>query len=66
MSQEFTGKIIADKYRIEELLREDNLGAIYRGTHLLMEKPVIIKVLSPALAVDDNIVKTFSDRNFTK
>lgn len=61
MSQEFTGKIIADKYRIEELLREDNLGAVYRGTHLLMEKSVIIKILSPALAVDNNIVKTFSE-----
>lgn len=61
MSQELTGKIIADKYRIEELVREDNFGAVYRGTHLLMEKSVMIKILPTALAVDDNIVKTFSE-----
>ena len=60
MSQELTGTILADKYAVEEVLREDNFGTIYRGTHLLMEKPVIIKVLSTALAVDDNIVNQFS------
>ena len=60
MSQELTGKILADKYQIDEVLREDGLGTVYRGTHLLMEKPVIIKILSPALAIDDNIVKQFS------
>ena len=60
MSQELTGKILADKYRLDEVLQENNLATVYRATHLLMEKPVIIKILSPALAIDDNIVKQFS------
>ncbi len=60
MNHELTGKILADKYQLDEVLREDNLATIYRGTHLLMEKPVIIKILSSALAIDDNIVKQFS------
>lgn len=60
MSDQFIGQILADKYRIEEVLREGEFGKIYRGRHLLMEKPVTIKMLSPALTVDDNIVRRFS------
>ncbi|MEO6590612.1 MAG: protein kinase [Pyrinomonadaceae bacterium] len=60
MSDQFIGQILADKYRIEEVLREGEFGKIYRGRHLLMEKPVTIKMLSPALTVDDNIVRQFS------
>jgi serine/threonine-protein kinase len=41
-------------------LRESGLGKLYRGTHLLMDTPVTIKILAPALAVDENIVKDFS------
>ncbi len=60
MLDEFSGHILADKYRIDSVLRESGLGKIYRGTHLLMDKPVTVKILSPSLAVDDNIVKRFS------
>lgn len=60
MSDQFIGQILADKYRIEEVLREGEFGKIYRGTHLLMERPVTIKILSPALTVDENIVRQFS------
>lgn len=61
MTEQFTGQILADKYRIGSVLRENDLGTVYRGSHLLMDKPVTIKVLSPALAVDSNIVRQFSD-----
>ena len=61
MSDKFIGQTLADKYRIEELRRESGLGNIYRGTHLLMEKDVTVKILSPALAVDEKIVKHFSE-----
>ena len=60
MSDQFIGQILADKYRIEEVLREGEFGKIYRGKHLLMEKPVTVKILSPALSVDENIVRQFS------
>ena len=60
MSDQFIGQILADKYRIEEVLREGEFGKIYRGKHLLMEKPVTVKILSPALTVDENIVRQFS------
>lgn len=60
MSDEFIGKVLAGKYQIGEAFAESDLGKIYHGTHLLMEKPVSIKILSPALAVDANIVRQFS------
>ena len=60
MTDQFTGQILADKYRIGRILRDSDLGKIYHGSHLLMDKSVTVKILSPALAVDGSIVKQFS------
>lgn len=60
MTDKFIGKTLAGKYEIEEFLRESDMGRVYRGRHLLMEKPVTIKILSPTLAVDENVVEQFS------
>ena len=60
MTDEFIGKTLADKYFIEELLRESEFGNTYLGKHLMMENPVTIKILSPTLAVDESIVERFS------
>ncbi len=60
MIDTFIGKTLAEKYRIDSVMRETELGKVYHGRHLLMDKPVAIKILSPALAVDENIVRRFS------
>ncbi|HJP91168.1 MAG TPA: protein kinase [Pyrinomonadaceae bacterium] len=54
------GTTIAGKYRIDERLNEGGMGTVYRGTHVLMDKTVAIKVLRPALAADEKIVARFS------
>lgn len=54
------GKTLAGKYRIEERLKEGGMGTVYRGTHVLMDKTVAIKVLRPSLAADEKIVARFS------
>jgi eukaryotic-like serine/threonine-protein kinase len=54
------GQTLAGKYRIEEKLSEGGMGAVYRGTHVLMDKTVAIKVLRPVLAADEKIVARFS------
>ena len=54
------GKVLTGKYRIEEKLSEGGMGAVYRGTHVLMDKTVAIKVLRPSLAADEKIVARFS------
>ena len=60
MIDEFIGKTLSGKYQIEAMLRESDFGNVYLGRHLLMEKPVSVKILAPALAVDDSIVESFS------
>ncbi|HYY56396.1 MAG TPA: serine/threonine-protein kinase, partial [Pyrinomonadaceae bacterium] len=54
------GQTLADKYRVEEFLSHGGMGTVYRGTHILMDKTVAIKVLHPSLAADDKIVARFS------
>jgi serine/threonine-protein kinase len=54
------GQTLAEKYRIEERLSEGGMGTVYRGTHVLMDKTVAVKVLRPSLAADEKIVARFS------
>lgn len=61
MTDQFIGKILAQKYRIDSPMRDGEWVNLYHGTHLLMEKPVAIKVLPAILATDETIVKNFSD-----
>lgn len=61
MTDQFTGKVLADKYRIDSLISENPYGGFYHGTHVSMEKRVSIKVLSPNLAADEGSVKRFAD-----
>jgi len=54
------GQTLAGKYRIDEKISEGGMGSVYRGTHVLMEKTVAVKVLRPSLAADEKIVARFS------
>jgi serine/threonine protein kinase len=38
------GKLIADKYRVDELIGESSFGSLYRGMNTLLDKPVAIGV----------------------
>jgi serine/threonine protein kinase len=41
--------MLDDKYRIERLLAEGGMGAVYAGSHVKLRKRVAIKVLNPEL-----------------
>lgn len=60
MSDQFVGQTLAGKYRIDSESRQSGSGKVYRGTHLLIDTPVTVKILAPALAADKNIAKEFS------
>jgi hypothetical protein len=60
MLDQIIGKTLSDKYKVEDILRKDGADRVYRGTHLLMDKPITLKVLPPALAADENNVRHFS------
>lgn len=41
-----TGTVLAGRYRIEGLIAEGGLAAVYRARHLILDNPVAVKVLS--------------------
>ena len=53
------GKLIADKYRVESPISERESGDLFRGRNEMLDRPVTIRVLSPALAIDSRWVKVF-------
>ena len=51
--------MIAERYRIDELLGAGAMGAVYRAEHILMRKPVALKVLHSASSQNEEIVARF-------
>ena len=47
------GQTLDGKYRIEKRLSAGGMGAVYRARHLLMDRPVAIKVLHQRLHADE-------------
>ncbi len=43
------GSVIADKYRVDELIARGGMGAVYMATHLVSGKRVALKWMLPAL-----------------
>ena len=59
MTGEFEGKDLAEKYEVGQLIRRGEIGDIYRGRHIFMDRPVTLRIVPRALAVDDQIVRRF-------
>src|SRR5262249_36956016 len=53
------GTVIADRYRVDEKLGVGGMGAVYRAEHVLMRKPVAVKVLHREMTTVKDIVKRF-------
>ncbi len=53
------GRILAGKYRIDGFLKRGGMGSVYRGTHVLLNKPVAIKLIRPELVASHDIVERF-------
>src|SRR5215213_5635363 len=47
------GRTLDEKYCVEERLGAGGMGAVYRARHLLMDRPVAIKVLHQRLVEDE-------------
>jgi eukaryotic-like serine/threonine-protein kinase len=58
-SDPLVGLVLDEKYRLDERLGEGGMGTVYRATHLLIERPVAVKVLNPRLVADDTAKERF-------
>ncbi|HUS27008.1 MAG TPA: serine/threonine-protein kinase, partial [Kofleriaceae bacterium] len=53
------GVVLDERYRLDALLGEGGMGAVYRAHHLQMDRRVAIKLLKPHLTSDDAQVQRF-------
>lgn len=53
------GDLLARKYRIQKLLGQGGMGAVFLAHHELLSRPVAIKVLLPRFAADRSVVSRF-------
>ncbi len=47
------GRVLDDKYRLDERLGEGGMGTVYRAAHLLIDRPVAVKVLNQRFVEDE-------------
>lgn len=55
------GQIINNTYRIEQKIGEGGMGAVYRGSDLILDRNVAIKSLRPELAQQPDLVSRFRE-----
>jgi serine/threonine-protein kinase len=53
------GRTLDDKYRLDARLGEGGMGMVYRGTHLLIDRPVAVKVLNSRFVEDEAAQERF-------
>lgn len=53
------GKILAERYRITELVGSGRFSVVYKGQHLFMDRAVAMKTLQTELIDDQTIIKRF-------
>ena len=58
-NDDWVGRIVAGKYRVEELVGEGGMGQVFRATQLSLDKSVVLKVLRKSLLSDARTVARF-------
>ena len=53
------GQVLVGKYRVERLLGEGGMGAVYQGVHVHMKKRVAVKMLHPEMGRIPEVVARF-------
>ncbi len=54
------GRILDDRYRVEEFLAEGGMGSVYIAEHLKLHKPVALKVIHGELVGDGEVAARFA------
>src|SRR5579885_1296364 len=57
--ENYVGQVLDDKYRLESLLGQGGMGAVYLATHLGTERFVALKLITPQFMRDEEFVERF-------
>ncbi len=57
--EHYIGEVLDGKYRIEKLLGQGGMGAVYLAVHLGTERPVALKVIAPEFMRNDQFIERF-------
>src|SRR3954470_12292013 len=55
----YVGQVLDEKYRLERLLGQGGMGAVYLATHLGTERFVALKLIAPEFMRNDEFVERF-------
>ncbi|WP_428268338.1 protein kinase domain-containing protein [Haliangium sp.] len=58
------GEVLGGRYRVLSFIGSGGMGRVYRAEHMLLEKPVAIKVLAPEYARDEAMWRRFRREAF--
>src|SRR5918993_2114860 len=57
--QRYVGQVLDDKYRLERLLGQGGMGAVFLETHLGTDRYVALKLIAPQLMRNEEFVERF-------
>lgn len=57
--ENYVGAVLDEKYRLEQLLGQGGMGAVYLATHLGTERYVALKLIAPQFMRNDEFVERF-------
>src|SRR5262245_62055889 len=53
------GKLLDGKYRLDSYLSRGGMGAVYKATHVMLDKTVVVKLIKPELVTSAEVVRRF-------
>ncbi|HEY7188766.1 MAG TPA: serine/threonine-protein kinase, partial [Vicinamibacterales bacterium] len=56
---EYVGTLLDGKYRIDSFISAGGMGSVYRALHVMLDKPVAVKVIKNELVTSDEVVARF-------
>jgi serine/threonine-protein kinase len=57
--EDYSGRVLDGRYRVDRLLGRGGMGAVYEGRHAIVGKRVAIKMLHAEFAANEEVLKRF-------
>ncbi|MBM4395394.1 MAG: protein kinase [Deltaproteobacteria bacterium] len=59
LAASIVGTVLDGKYRVESMLGQGGMGAVFRARHIALDRVVALKVLSPEVVADEDMRRRF-------